>query len=175
MNIPEHYQIRILQLFYKIETFVWYYVFAVIGQFHFVYRLHKGKVENLTVKFLLGLLKDDFKSNSIFYVKTITANSSDHLICTSIKKTFSEKQHTQEQSQPKRKNITLLWENNPVDFDLTILDKIKRNSLGNQNILLSEIFVLTQIKCDTIKITKICPFEISVKKVDEISLHDLYE
>jgi hypothetical protein len=170
MNIPERYQIKFLQIMYRVETFLWGLVFIFVNQIHLVYRLNKGKVENITLRAYAGFMDDN-----ISYVKTITADKVEHRICNLY-------DFLPNSNPSARKLITLFTQCKKTgamevinNFDLTILDSIKKNSANLTDIPLADIFALLGVECDSIKITKIRPFSTSIKSVRDLTLDDLYE
>jgi hypothetical protein len=161
-------------LIYNWYLILWNFIVKMFGSLRFIYLLENDRLNNVTVNYLLGY---NCYKNSIYYTKIYQANDYCHYAfegnLSDIKPIVISK------SEKSRKRAMLLNDGMPVDFDMNILDRYLRGiiSMNLQNCITDMVTIMKIIgkECTHVQITEINPFCKKIKKIDDLSIFDLYK
>lgn len=147
------------------------------GPIYLIYYLENSRMKNITLNYYSGIGLNKYNSGH-YFCKVIDSNRTNHLIHSGEITDITIKTNNNEIEYPKRKNIMLLHNNEPVQCDLDVLDNYVHNMrLHNKkhSLQTKDIFNCLGLNCTEIQFTTLRPrFTKEIHPIDKISIDDLH-
>ncbi|AGC01843.1 hypothetical protein H012_gp620 [Acanthamoeba polyphaga moumouvirus] len=166
--------IKLLLILYSFYQYLYRIFFGTFKKIRLVYFITDEKVCNITFNYYLGLGLKKYNKGT-FYIKEYNINNKNHIAFTG---KLSEIQDFKIiDSNPNRKNIIIMNNNEPCNFDLNILDNYKIHSdyyhescIKNMSIILK----ILGINSTHINVMTIIPFTNKQIPIQDLNIDDLY-
>lgn len=158
---------------------LWEYIFDKIGNIYLVYYItdkNTSHKKNISFNFYTGYNLNQYK-NGTYYVKNINKYGTNHIIFKGDVAEINKIKNIELNiDTPRRKNIILQKDNEPININLEILDNYKQNMIISINpvVNLGEILRILDIPCATITIIKHFPFSRQTIDVSNVNINDIY-
>lgn len=158
-------------------NYLWTTILAYFGPIAIIYHLDGFSMKNITLNYYLNYNLNKYSEGS-YYVIIYNSNESSQIafkgvigdIDRIIRKSITDCSY-------RRKNIMLLNNGMPLNTNLEILDKYKRNTqyFGESSITnLSTITKLMKLTCTHISIFELRPFKKTILDIAQVDINDIY-
>lgn len=179
--------------FYQYYIRVWEYLFTKIKQITFVYYIEGNTKKNITPNYYTGYQINKYKKGK-FYTKIYDISGTKHAAFTgnlgqinklvehgnsdsSSTSYYRDNIDVEKNVAPKRKQIFLTKNSEPINVDLVILDNYKLvvSKINNPVTNLGEILKLMGIDCTHVVILEMFPFKKTIMAVADVDINELYD
>lgn len=168
--------INIYLSFYKYYNLLWKIFFSWVGNLFFIYFVHNNEVKNITMNYYFKYNLDKF-AEGIYYTKIYNSDGTNHVIFKGVVNDINAiKIEENDKNPPKRKNIILVNDDEPLNVNLEILDNYKTNMKYVKNSVtnLNEILKFIGINCTHVIIIDFIPFKKTTISINDIDINSLY-
>ena len=175
-NIPfQQYGLNTYLYVYQLIIFVWSIFFRYWGPVFLVYNINNGSAKNITLYYYLYCLTK--YKRGLYYCKVLNKNRIDHITFQGDINQIKKIKLLDEHPYRKRKNITLLNNNDIVHFDLNALDNYMHNMQSINKVILcpKDVLKCLGIECTDIEFIAFSPFRKFMRPVNDITFADLYD
>lgn len=166
---------NIYLIFYDIYLYLWYILFKVLGSIIFIYHINEDEIRNITWNYYLKYGLDRFRKGT-FYTKIYSQYGIHHVAFDGELAHIGKIKIGPIENRPKRKNVILLDNGNPINIDLGILDNYKINmkhfdkSVKNLGLILK----LIGLKCSHVTIIQLIPYNKTTMEIHNVDIDHLY-
>lgn len=162
--------------FYQYYIRLWEYLFAKIKQIMFVYYIDGNTKRNITPNYYTGYKINKYKKGK-FYTKIYDISGTKHAAFTGNLCQINKLIGMEKDVTPKRKQIFLTKNSEPLNVDLVILDnyKLAISKINNPVTNLGEIIKLMGIDCTHVVIVEMFPFKKTIMAVTDVDINELYD
>lgn len=154
---------------------LWHWFFSKINKLMIIYETDTRK--NITLNYYLNYNLVKYQ-NSTFFVTVYNQHNTNYFTFTGDITDIDEISDQVVDTIPSRKNIILMNKDQPINFDLQILDNYHSNTknLKSKSITnLKKITELMDLQCTHVKFIEKKPFKINVSDVNDLEINHLYE
>jgi hypothetical protein len=171
----EKYFIKIYLYLYKLYIILRKLLFRIIGCVYIIYHID-DKITNITLNYYSGYGINKYHTGN-YYLKIIGSDKVDHFAHSGNLTDINKISLPKSSVSLKRKNIMLLDNNTPINFDLNKIDNYMHNMHHLKDSKLLEMkWILNcfNIKCTHIQFTTLFPFNKEIYPIDNTNVDILY-
>lgn len=163
-------------IFHQFYHYLWYLLFNYLESIVFIYYLNDNKVKNITLNYYLKYNLDEFDKGT-YYTKIYNKHGTHHIAFDGKITHINKIKLEPNEYHPKRKQLFLSDNGNPINIDLDILDNYKINMKQFNNCVknLGLILIMMGIKCSHVTIIQMIPFNRITLPVNEVEIEHLYQ
>ena len=163
--------------FYHYYIQLWEFLFAWIKQIILVYYIDKNITKNITFNYYTGHQINKYEIGK-FYSKIYDLSGTKHVAFAGNLEEINQlaKIEIQKEAPPKRKQIILAKDSEPINIDLVVLDnyKVCMSKMNNPITNLGEILHIMGIDCTHVVILEMIPFKKITISVADVDINQLY-
>lgn len=162
---------------YQYYNLLWKIFFSCVNNVKLVYLIDNNKPKNISINYYSGL-KMDGKQSGNFYLKIYNSYGTNHIAFDGDIESVSKVRIIESlENPPKRKNVILSNNDNPLDINLEILDNYISNIkyFPNQSIVnLGSVLKILGFECTHVTIIETKPFNKTKVNVNDIDINYIY-